>query len=92
MATKSTVEFEPDPLRLAYRLLIKRAVREVILSPGEDPIRMVRRAVAEVEEKDRDSVQSLILEELRRIHEGVLARYGLRPSELTAWLESHRTS
>ena len=33
-----------------------------------------------------DNVLALINEELRRIHEGVLARYGLRPSELAAWL------
>jgi hypothetical protein len=28
-------------------------------------------------------VQALIVDELRRLHEGVLARYGLRPSEFT---------
>lgn len=31
------------------------------------------------------AVQALIVEELRRLHEGVLARYGLRPSQYTAW-------
>ena len=30
-------------------------------------------------------VKALILDELRRLHEGVLARYGLRPSEWRAW-------
>jgi len=29
--------------------------------------------------------EALLVEELRRLHEGVLARYGLRPSEFTAW-------
>ena len=33
----------------------------------------------------RAAVQSLIVDELRRLHEGVLARYGLRPSEFAAW-------
>lgn len=76
---------EPDPLRLAYRSLIKSTVREVVLHPAEDPLTKIRAAVAEVTEEDRANVQALILEELRRIHEGVLARYGLRPSELKAW-------
>jgi hypothetical protein len=76
---------EPNPLRLAYRSLIKSAIREVVLSPEEDPLTLVRRAVVAVGEEDRDNVLALINEELRRIHEGVLARYGLRPSELAAW-------
>lgn len=38
-----------------------------------------------VAEPDRANVQALIVEELRRLHEGVLARYGLRPAQLNAW-------
>jgi hypothetical protein len=34
-------------------------------------------------------VQALIVEELRRLHEGVLARYGLRPSEFMSWKSLH---
>jgi hypothetical protein len=30
-------------------------------------------------------LRALIVDELRRLHEGVLARYGLRPSQFTAW-------
>ena len=36
-------------------------------------------------ELDRADVHSLIADELRRLHEGVLARYGLQPSEFAAW-------
>lgn len=78
---------EPDPLRLAYRGLIKDAVRRVVLEPEQDPLVLIRREAAAAEEKDRENVQALIIEELRRIHEGVLARYGLRPSELAVWLK-----
>lgn len=81
---------EPDPLRLAYRSLIKGTVREVVQSPGQDPLTLIRRAVAAVRDADRDNVLALINEELRRIHEGVLARYGLRPSELDAWQAKQR--
>ena len=38
-----------------------------------------------VPEPDRAAVQSLTVDELRRLHEGVLARYELRPSEFAAW-------
>jgi hypothetical protein len=41
------------------------------------------------EEKHVD-VLALTLEELRRLHEGVLARYGLRPTQLAAWQARHR--
>jgi hypothetical protein len=34
--------------------------------------------------------QALIIEELERLHEGVLARYGLRPSGFAAWKAIHR--
>ncbi len=37
---------EPDPLRLAYRSLIKGTVREVVQSPDQDPLLLIRRAVA----------------------------------------------
>lgn len=42
-----------------------------------------------VPEVDRANVQALILDELRRLHEGVLARYGLRPSQWRAWQAAH---
>ena len=34
---------------------------------------------------DRENVRALVMQELRRLHEGVLARYGLRPAELERW-------
>jgi Fic family protein len=77
---------EPDPLRLAWRDFIKQTIREVITQPGVDPLSCVQRAVAErVSEGEQAALQALIVEELRRLHEGVLARYSLRPSEYTAW-------
>lgn len=77
---------EPDPLRLAYREVIKQAIRNVVIHAEEDPITVIRRGVAErVIEGDRENVEALIIEELRRLHEGVFARYGLRPSEVAAW-------
>lgn len=39
---------------------------------------------------DRDDVAALVIDELRRLHEGVLARYRLRPSEFAQWQSSQR--
>lgn len=77
---------EPHPTRLAYRDLIKQTIRSVVRQPDRDTLSLIGPAVVQqVPPADRDNVQALIVEELRRLHEGVLARYGLRPSELAAW-------
>ncbi|WP_371763434.1 Fic family protein [Massilia sp.] len=81
---------EPDPLRLAWRDLIKQAIRDVVLHPDREPLACIQRAVAEnVPEQKQPNVQALIVEELRRLHEGVLARYGLRPSDYATWKAVH---
>ena len=52
--------------------------------------RTAQRLVAKhVPKNEQPNVQALIVEELRRLHEGVLARYSLRPSEYAAWKASH---
>lgn len=77
---------EPDPLRLAWRDLVKKTIYQVVSSPATDALTIIRHQIdAAVPEPQRPAVQALILEELRRIHEGVLARYGLRPSEFALW-------
>lgn len=77
---------EPDPIRLAWRELIKQTVKAVVTQPGEDPLSVIRQAVeAQVPAELRGDVQAVVVDELRRLHEGVLARYGLRPSEFVGW-------
>ena len=81
---------EPDPLRLAWRDLMKQTIREVVTHPELEPLPNIQRAVAQhVPEQEQPAVQALIVEELKRLHEGVLARYGLRPSEYAAWRAEH---
>ena len=73
---------EPDPLRLKYRDMLKVIVREVVLKAEQDTFGQIRALVmAQVVEADRDEAQALVVDEVRRLHERVLARYGLRPSE-----------
>ena len=77
---------EPDPLRLAWRELIKKTIREVVLNPQSESLRIIEQAVAEtVSESEQEAITALIIQELRRLHEGVLARYGLRPSDYQKW-------
>jgi Fic family protein len=81
---------EPDPARLAWREFIKQTIREVVTQPDREPLATIRQAViGRVPEGEQESVQALIVEELRRIHEGVLARYGVRPSEFISWKARH---
>lgn len=82
---------EPDPVRLAWRDFIKQAIRDVVTQPERDPLTCIQQATAaRVPESERDNVQAVIVEELRRLHEGVLARYGLKPSEFTTWKARHK--
>ena len=77
---------EPDPLRLAYRDVIKETIRQAVTHPEQDEIDAIRRHIqAHVPTEDRDNLEALVIEELRRLHEGVLARYGLRPTEYARW-------
>ena len=78
----------PTRLRLKWRELIKSTIREVVLHTNRDAFEIIQNTVqANVEVQHQAEIQTLIIEELRRIHEGVLARYGLRPSEYQAWVK-----
>lgn len=81
---------EPDPLRLAWRDLVKQTIRDVITQPELDIISTIKKNIKLHVPKDEQlNVEALIVEELRRLHEGALARYGLRPYELIAWRSVH---
>lgn len=78
---------QPDPLRLAWREFIKQTLREVITHPDLEPLSCIQRRVNEhIPPQQQADVEALVIAELRRLHEGVLGRYGLRPSEYAAWL------
>lgn len=84
---------EPDPLRLQHRDLIKRVVNEIVLSPESDTLELIDVLLPElIQGSSRTDLSALILEELRRLHEGVLARYGLRPSQFKKWQDAQQIS
>lgn len=72
-------------MRLAYREEIKNAVRKVVTNPSRDASQVIEQILTHIRSEDRDNVYALVNEELRRLHEGVLSRYGLRPSEFEEW-------
>ncbi|MDP2751747.1 MAG: Fic family protein [Rhodocyclaceae bacterium] len=81
---------EPDPLRLAYRDVIKETIHEVVMHPDQDPLDVIRRNVKKKADGiDSKNLESILVDELRRLHEGVLARYALRSSEFARWQKRH---
>jgi hypothetical protein len=73
------------PTRLAYRDLIKQTVRDIVRQPQADVLHCIDAATQAVPSAVRAMVHALVVQEMQRLHEGTLARYGLRPSELIAW-------
>jgi len=81
---------EPDPLRLTWRDFIKQTIREVVSNPESDPFSLIQALIKnEIPATEQADLQALVIDELRRLHEGVLARYGLRPSEYSTWKAAH---
>lgn len=77
---------EPDPLRLRYRDFIRVLIPHIIQHPEQDTLDSIQLAVSQqIEPTDQEAVTALVIDELRRLHEGVLARYRLRPSEWERW-------
>jgi Fic family protein len=82
---------EPDPFRIRYRALIAEVVAEVVRARMNKAhaIALVRHcAEAQLPDEDRNRFIEVTETQLMSLHEGNIARYRLRPSELMAWLET----
>jgi fido (protein-threonine AMPylation protein) len=70
-------------LRDVFVWAYERSTREYLIIRQElaepDPLRLSHRSFI------RDTVHAVVVEELHHLHEGVLARYALRPSEFHLW-------
>ncbi|WP_253073409.1 Fic family protein [Sodalis ligni] len=81
---------EPDPLRLRYRLIVKGMVYQVVAAADQDALELIEAMVAaEVKPEEQAVVKALVIEELRQLHEGSIARYRLRPAQFSAWQAKH---
>ncbi len=76
----------PDPLRLRYRNELGEVVRETVRGGQAIEIGAVRARSRElVPAVDLDAVVAMAVNELHRLHEGNIARFGLRLSDYRAW-------
>lgn len=80
----------PDPLRLQHRDTLREIVQRCVRTPSEPAIEVVHRLLDQLAPHTRDDVLALAMNELRNLHEGNIARYGLRPSEYNTWRQSQR--
>ena len=79
---------EPDPFRLKYRATLREVISSIIEDGKKATIGVIRgRARSLVPREDLSRFCQVALQDLQGLHDGNIARYGLRPSEFRAWLQ-----
>jgi hypothetical protein len=77
---------EPDPLRLRYRTQLRDVVATVVRNVQPIESETIREhAVALVAADDLPDFVAMVANDLHHLHEGNVARYGLRLSEFREW-------
>ncbi len=84
---------EPDTFRLRHRVVVAETVAEIVLNKLEkktatDFIR--RRAAEKLAEENRARFVEVVETEVMNLHEGNIARYGLRSLQYHTWQETWR--
>jgi hypothetical protein len=77
---------EPDPLRLKYREPLRELVATVVreqLSPDAQTVTGLSSGL--VAEADRPRFVEMVLEDIKNLHSGNVARYRIRLAEFNAW-------
>ena len=84
---------DPHKAAIAYRDIVKEAVRHCVLDLKAFQPEAVRALAAKrgVPEEDRDSVAEYVEREFRGLHEGNLIRYRLKPEDLQGLTARART-
>jgi hypothetical protein len=78
--------FEPDPFRLVHREAVRMVVARVVREnrpPTASAVEPLARGL--VGDDDLPRLVEFVADDLLHLHEGNVARYGLRPSELEPW-------
>ena len=81
---------EPDPFRMRHRSALRGLVATIVLkrmNKKEAALRVDVWAREHIDAKERQRFSELAEKELLALHEGNFARYGIRPSQFTAWNE-----
>ena len=85
MAVKESLP-EPDPLRLGYREALIEVVGTLVRGGKPIDTRFIRACAAPlVRQEDLGQFVAMVFNDLHHLHEGNLARYRLRLSEVRAW-------
>ena len=81
---------QPDPIRLRYRQEMSQLLQDVIRNPDAEHEYFTERFFDQlgIAMEDRSAFSTLASNTLDTLHEGAIARYGLRPSEFRAWVAS----
>jgi hypothetical protein len=80
---------EPDPFRLKYREELKEAVARLVRETRGTKVVDTRKIAASlVPDDDQGKFVAMVSRELNNLHEGNIARYGLRLEEIRAWQKS----
>ncbi len=77
---------EPDPMRLKYRSESHALIGDIVRACRQ-PYRLHVEEFARnnIPENDKKIFIEMVLNDIERLNEGVLARYKIRPSEFSAW-------
>jgi len=82
---------DPDPLRLRYRKEMHELIADIVRNRHTDVSGAVSRyAESRIDQENRSTFLAMIEEEIKRLHQGVIARYRIRPSEFAAWQEAKK--
>jgi hypothetical protein len=81
---------EPEPLRLKYRTQLNQLVGDVVRSGKTKYTVMVEKSAQKIPEIERCAFIEMVLDDIRRLHEGILVRYRLTPADFSKWKEKQR--
>lgn len=82
---------EPDPLRLRYRIELREVVGAMVRSARSIDAKAIGElATPLVAKADLPEFVAMVANELHHLHEGSVARYGLRLSEFRSWKDQRQ--
>ena len=77
---------EPNPLRIRYREPLFMAVRKIVQDSHKPTTKNIQQLTDDlIPENDRQAFNKMVLDDLKRLHEGNVSRYRLKLSEFQSW-------
>ncbi len=76
----------PDPLRIKYTTNIHALIHDIIVSRSHDYKKFITDYMQQnIPAAEHQAFEILVLTDLKNLHEGVIARYGVSSTELNNW-------